>query len=48
MSLIEVVAALMLIVGSGVILAAVWQGDRPEKGGTAARAEDKPDYPRAA
>jgi len=48
-SLIEIVAAVMLIVTSGVILAAVWQADRPGATVPAARTKDKePEYPRAA
>jgi hypothetical protein len=48
-TLIEIVAALLLIVTSGVILAAVWLEDHPEAPVRAARAEDKePEYPRAA
>ena len=48
-SLIEIVAALMLIVTSGVILAAVWQADRPQATAPGARAKDRePEYRRAA
>ena len=47
-TLIETVAAVMLIVTSAVILAAVWHEDRPEATVTARARDEEPDYPRAA